>query len=103
MFLGTLTLLIPHLVGAYPAVTKVGGGYVWDDVLEYRVWCHPEGGAPDLEDENDYYRAFATHAEAVALSQATEGGSAARAHSTRRIHRRAQTGRICSRQTSPHY
>lgn len=27
------------LVGTYPAAAKAGGGYVWDDVLEYRVWC----------------------------------------------------------------
>jgi len=46
---------------------------VWDDVLEYRVWCHPERGAPDLDEGNDYYLPFATYAEAVAFSQATEG------------------------------
>lgn len=31
-------------VGTYPAAAKAGGGYVWDAVLEYRVWCHPERG-----------------------------------------------------------
>lgn len=36
-------------IGDYPALVKAGGGYVWDDVLEYRVWCHPEKGAEDLE------------------------------------------------------
>lgn len=25
------------LVGTYPASAKSGGGYVWDEVLEYRV------------------------------------------------------------------
>ncbi len=35
-------------VGAYAALAKAGGGYVWDEVLEYRVWCHPEQGAADL-------------------------------------------------------
>jgi hypothetical protein len=35
----------PCLVGTYSAVAKAGGGFVWDDVLEYRVWCHPEGGS----------------------------------------------------------
>ena len=46
---------------------------MWDDVLEYRVWCHPERGAPDLEDGSDYYYAFATYAEALEFSQDTEG------------------------------
>jgi len=49
----------PNLVETYPPLSKAGGGYVWDDVLEYRVWCHPERGAPDIEDGNDYYYAFA--------------------------------------------
>ena len=47
-------------VGKYPGFTHSGGGFVWDEVLEYRVWCHPELGAPDLDDGNDYYHAFAT-------------------------------------------
>jgi hypothetical protein len=63
----------PNLVGTYSALAKSGGGYVWDDVLEYRVWCHPERGAPDDEDGNDYYFAFATYAEAVAFSECTIG------------------------------
>lgn len=61
------------LVGTYPAVAKTGGGYVWDDVLEYRVWCHPERGAPAKEDGSDYYFAFATYAEAAAFSERTQG------------------------------
>lgn len=63
----------PGLVGTYSALAKVGGGFVWDDVLEYRVWCHPERGSPDLEDGNDYYYPFATYAEALAFSERTEG------------------------------
>jgi hypothetical protein len=63
----------PDLVGTYPALSKSGGGYVWDEVLEYRVWCHPERGADDLEDGNDYYFAFATYAEAAAFSDSTKG------------------------------
>lgn len=55
----------PDLVGTYPASVFGGGGYVWDDVLEYRVWCHPERGAADLEDGNDYYYPFTTYAEAL--------------------------------------
>jgi putative acetyltransferase len=63
----------PSLVGSYSAVAKAGGGYVWDAVLEYRVWCHPHDGAPDLHEGSDYYRVFETYDEALAFSQATEG------------------------------
>ena len=63
----------PTLVGTYPASAQAGGGYVWDHVLEYRVWCYPERGAADLEDGNDYYFAFATYPEAWAFSQRTWG------------------------------
>jgi hypothetical protein len=61
------------LVGSYPALAKSGAGYVWDEVLEYRVWCHPELGAPDEGDGSDYYYAFATYADAVAFSRETPG------------------------------
>ena len=60
-------------MGTYSPLAAVGGGFVWDDVLEYRVWCHPERGALDLEDGDDYYYAFATYAEALAFSQRIEG------------------------------
>jgi len=60
-------------VGKYSAVTHAGGGFVWDEVLEYRVWCHPERGAPDLDDSNDYYRAFATYHEALQFYRHTKG------------------------------
>jgi len=63
----------PDQVGEYPASAGAGGGCVWDCVLEYRVWCHPERGAPDLDDGNDYYYAFATYAEALEFSTQTEG------------------------------
>ena len=69
-------VLESNLVGTYSSVAKAGGGYVWDDVLEYRVWCHPERGSPDSEDGNDYYYPFATYAEALAFSQRTEGAEA---------------------------
>lgn len=36
------------MVGEYPAEAKSGGGYFYDDVLEYRVWCRPWLGAPDV-------------------------------------------------------
>lgn len=63
----------PSKVGEYSPVAGAGGGYVWDAVLEYRVWCHPERGAPDLEDGSDYYYSFATYAEALEFSQSTDG------------------------------
>ena len=63
----------PALVGTYPASVKAGGGYVWDAVLEYRVWCHPERDAQDLADGSDYFYAFASYQEALKFSQQTQG------------------------------
>jgi putative acetyltransferase len=63
----------PSLVGTYPAAAHTGGGYVWDAVLEYRVWCHPERGAADLAEGNDYYYPFATYQEALDFSENNEG------------------------------
>ena len=61
------------LVGTYSSVAKAGGGFVWDAVLEYRVWCHPERGAPDEDDGSDYYLAFGSYEEALEFSRATAG------------------------------
>jgi hypothetical protein len=66
----------PGLVGKYPSLVKAGGGYVWDQVLEYRVWCHPERGAPDSDDGSDYYYAFSTYREALAFAAETTGAEA---------------------------
>jgi len=63
----------PSLVGSYAGLAKAGGGYVWDEVLEYRVWCHPERGAPDLDEGNDYYYAFASYQEALDFASETQG------------------------------
>lgn len=63
-------------VGTYPAKVGAGGGYVWDAVLEYRVWCHPERGAPDLHEGSDYFRAFSTYPEALSFSRVTPGAEA---------------------------
>ena len=63
----------PDLVGSYSGVAKAGGGFVWDAVLEYRVWCHPERGAPDEDDGSDYFYAFASYEEALECSRATTG------------------------------
>jgi hypothetical protein len=65
-----------NLVGTYPASACAGGGLVWDEVLEYRVWCHPERGAADLHDGSDYYCAFATYMEALDFSAKTDGAEA---------------------------
>jgi len=40
---------------------------VWDAVLEYRVWCHPEGGG------DDFYYAFASYPDALSFSTKSEG------------------------------
>jgi hypothetical protein len=66
-------VLDPSLVGTYPAAAKSGGGYVWDEVLEYRVWCPPERGAPDEADGSDYYYAFATFEDAMECSSEIPG------------------------------
>jgi putative acetyltransferase len=63
----------PEKVGGYPASAKAGGGYVWDEVLEYRVWCHPELGAPDDFEGNDYYHFFGSYEEALEFSESTQG------------------------------
>jgi len=63
----------PSAVGTYQATAKAGGGYVWDEVLEYRVWCHPENGAPDEADGNDYFMPFATYEDALQFARATPG------------------------------
>lgn len=63
----------PKLVGEYPALAASGGGYVWDDVLEYRVWLHPENGAPDIENGSDYYYAFENYDDALEFSKDNKG------------------------------
>ncbi|MGN8064926.1 GCN5 family acetyltransferase [Ralstonia sp. 22111] len=60
-------------VGEYPAGAKAGGGFVWDAVLEYRVWCHPERGAPDEADGSDYYYAFGSYEDAEAFFRTSVG------------------------------
>jgi hypothetical protein len=65
--------LKPQRVGKYPAASFAGGGYVWDAVLEYRVWCCPAAGAPDEDDGNDYYFAFANYPRALEFSRRYPG------------------------------
>jgi hypothetical protein len=59
-------------VGTYPALTKSGGGYFYDEVLEYRVWCHPPADSPEGNGD-DYYYAFSTYDAALAHSKSTPG------------------------------
>lgn len=61
------------LVGTYDAHACAGGGFVWDAVLEYRVWCHPERGAPDEFNGDDYYYAFGSYDEALEFADRTTG------------------------------
>lgn len=61
------TAVDPTRVGRYPAVVYAGGGFVWDDVVEYRVWCHPPDGTGDV------YYAFASYPKALAFSRRVRG------------------------------
>jgi len=70
------TVRDPSRVGQYPARAGAGGGYVWDAVLEYRVWCHPHDGAPDLENGADYFSAFETYEDALSFSREEPGTEA---------------------------
>lgn len=67
------TVFDETMVGRYSPIAKAGGGFVWDEVLEYRVWCHPENGAEDLEHGDDYYFAFSSYKEALDFAQNHEG------------------------------
>ena len=66
-------VLDPALVGTYDATAFAGGGYVWDEVLEYRVWCHPERGAEDLEDGSDYFYSFPSYEQALEFARNNAG------------------------------
>jgi hypothetical protein len=55
-----------HRVGDYPRRTESGGGYFYDEVLEYRVWVRPQEGS-------DHFHAFATYEEALAFSHEVQG------------------------------
>lgn len=62
-----------NLVGEYPALSKSGGGYFYDEVLEYRVWCRPWEGAPDEFEGEVYYYVFHIYEEALKFSETTDG------------------------------
>ena len=65
----------PQKVGTYPVLVKSGAGFFYDEVLEYRVWCHPERGAPNDHgrSNDDYFYSFVTFAKALAFHHATAG------------------------------
>ena len=52
---------------------KSGAGYFYDDVLEYRVWVHPDLGGKLLAGSEDYFAAFAQYEPALVFSTATQG------------------------------
>lgn len=60
-------------VGKYAPNSKSGAGYFYDDVLEYRVWFHPERGAAQLNGHHDYYAAFAQYEKAEEASKSSKG------------------------------
>lgn len=62
-------------VGTYSALAYAGGGYVWDEVLEYRVWCCPVLGAEDIDDGSDYYFAFDNFGAALVFSEQKVGAA----------------------------
>ncbi len=63
----------PSKVGTYASDTKSGAGYFYDDVLEYRVWLHPDKGAAPLNGDKDYFVTFAEYETAQAFSKSTAG------------------------------
>jgi hypothetical protein len=63
----------PNLVGTYSPRTKSGAGYFYDDVLEYRVWLHPDKGAERRNGDEDYFEAFAQYERAEGFSKNATG------------------------------
>lgn len=70
------TVMDEKLVGTSDARQPAGGGNVWDEVLEYRVWRHPHDGPPDEADGDDDYFAFGTDKEALDCSLNSDGSQA---------------------------
>ena len=65
--------IVPAKVGTYDGPTKSGAGYFYDEVLEYRVWLHPENGASPAAGDSDYFVAFAQYEPALKFSQSAPG------------------------------
>jgi hypothetical protein len=66
----------PAAVGTYSGISKSGAGYFYDDVLEYRVWLHPERGAERVAGNDDSFASFAQYERAVAFAKVTAGAEA---------------------------
>jgi hypothetical protein len=62
-----------NAIGTFPGMAKSGAGYFYDEVLEYRVWLHPERGARRLAGDKDYFAAFAQYEAAAAYARNTAG------------------------------
>ena len=60
-------------VGSYTPETRSGAGVFYDEVLEYRVWLHPEKGAKLLNGGSDYFVAFAQYEMAQTFAENSEG------------------------------
>jgi hypothetical protein len=63
----------PSRAGTYPGRVKSGAGYFYDEVLEYRVWLHPEKGATQMAGDKDYFAAFAQFEQAKKFSGSHRG------------------------------
>jgi hypothetical protein len=63
----------PSRVGLFGGNTKSGGGYFYDEVLEYRVWLDPERGAQRRAGNADYFAAFARYESALEFSRRNAG------------------------------
>jgi hypothetical protein len=63
----------PNLVDSYPPDIASGADYFYDQVLEHRVWLHPDKGAELLNGDKDYFVAFAQYERAETFSQKTPG------------------------------
>ena len=55
------TAVDPARVGTYDPLSSSGAGYFYDDVLEYRVWVHPDKDGLPLNGDKDYFFAFAQY------------------------------------------
>lgn len=80
------TVIDPEQVGEYDAAAYSGGGYFFDEVLEYRVWCYANkvletyntGNSDssynndDVDAINHSYHAFTTYQQAVEFTNNTE-------------------------------
>lgn len=60
----------PDQVGKYPTMVYAGGGYFFDEVLEYRVWCHPDNSDADRYNINDVdnCHCFTSYQQALAFA-----------------------------------